>query len=99
MAEELHKPIIRKFEKGKIHYSLIDNIYGADIYSKYAWVFLFLGNKIKKISQSNGKPNKILVDKDSKTYNRSMKSFLQNYDIEMYSTHNEGKLLKDSLGP
>ena len=30
-----------------------------------------------------------------------MKSFLQNNDIEMYSTHNEGNLLllKDSLEP
>ena len=39
----------------------------------------------------NHKPNKIWVDKDSEFYNRSMKSFLQNNDIEMYSTHNEGK--------
>ena len=31
------------------------------------------------------------VDKGSELYNRSMKSFLQNNDIEMYSTHNEGK--------
>ena len=36
----------------------------------------------------NKKPNKILVD--SNFYNRSMKSWLENNDIEMYSTHNEG---------
>ena len=29
--------------------------------------------------------------KDSEFYNRSMKSWLQDNDIEMYSTHNEGK--------
>ena len=29
--------------------------------------------------------------KDEKNYNRSMKSWLEKNDIEMYSTHNEGK--------
>ena len=37
------------------------------------------------------KPNRVWVDKGSEFYNRSMKSFLQNNDIEMYSAHNEGK--------
>ena len=40
---------------------------------------------------SSRKRNKILVDKGSKLYNRSMKSWLQDNDIKMYSTHNEGK--------
>ena len=31
LAEELHKPIIRKFDKRKVHSSLIDNILGADL--------------------------------------------------------------------
>ena len=31
------------------------------------------------------------VDKGSEFYNRSMKSFLQNNNIELHSTHNEGK--------
>ena len=31
------------------------------------------------------------LDKGSEFYNRSMKSFLKNNDIEMYSVHNEGK--------
>ena len=31
LAEELHKPNIRKFEKRKVHSSFIDNIWGADI--------------------------------------------------------------------
>ena len=31
------------------------------------------------------------VDKGSEFYNRSIKSFLQNNNIEMYATHNEGK--------
>ena len=53
----------------------------------------------KILDESNRKPNKIWVDKGSEFYNRSMKSFLQNNDIEMYSTHNEENLffLKDPL--
>ena len=30
LAEELHKPIIRKFEKRKVHSSFTDNIWFAD---------------------------------------------------------------------
>ena len=37
------------------------------------------------------KSNRIWVDKGNEFYSRSMKSFLQNNDIEMYSMHNEGK--------
>ena len=43
------------------------------------------------MDESNRKPNKVLVDKGSEFYNRSMKSWLVKIDIEMYSTHNEGK--------
>ena len=32
-----------------------------------------------------------MVDKGNEFYNRSMKSFLQNNNIEMYSTNNEEK--------
>ena len=31
LAEEIHKPIIRKFEKRKVHSSFIDNIWSADL--------------------------------------------------------------------
>ena len=31
LAEELHKPIIRKFKKRKVQSPLIDNIWGADL--------------------------------------------------------------------
>ena len=30
LAEELHKPIIRKFERGKVHSPFIDKIWVAD---------------------------------------------------------------------
>ena len=31
LAEKLHKPIIRIFEKRKVHSPFIDNIWGADL--------------------------------------------------------------------
>ena len=31
LAEELHKPIIKKFEKRKVHATFKDNIWGADL--------------------------------------------------------------------
>ena len=43
----------------------------------------------KTLNELKHKPNKIWVDKDSKFHNRSMKSFLQNNDTEMHSTHNK----------
>ena len=43
------------------------------------------------LNKSNRKPNKIWVDEGGEFCNRSMKSWLEKNDIEMYSTHNEGK--------
>ena len=56
-----------------------------DIFSKYAWVIpskdkkgTTITNAFQKIlDESNGKPNKIWVDKGGKFYNRSMKSWLE----------------------
>ena len=45
------------------------------------------------LDESNRKPSKIWVDKGSEFYKRSMKSWLEKNDIEMYSTHNEGKFV------
>ena len=69
------------------------------MFSKYAWAISLIdkiGVSIVNAFQSilNGskrKPNKIWVDKESEFYNRSMKSWLEKNDIEMYSTHNEEK--------
>ena len=86
--------LISKFNKG-IRFLLCVTI----IFSKYAWVIplkdkkgITITNAFQKIlDESNRKPNKIWVDKGSEFYNRSMKSWLEKNDIEMYSTHNEGK--------
>ena len=45
----------------------------------------------KILGESKSNPNNILIDKVSEIYTRLMNSFLQNNDIETYSTHNEGK--------
>ena len=70
-----------------------------DIFSKYTWVVPLKDKKgitiVKEfqiiLKQSNRKPNKIWVDKGSEIYNASFKKWLQDNDIVMYSTHNEGK--------
>ena len=43
------------------------------------------------LDKSNRKPSKIWVGKGSEFYNRSMKSWIEKSDIEIYSIHNEGK--------
>ena len=121
LAEELHKPIIRKSNKRKLHSPFIDNIWGAGlaymqligkfnkgfrfllcvfhIYSEYAQVIALKGKKgititnafQKFLDESNRIPNKIWVDKGSEFYSRSMKSWLEKSDKEMYSTCNEEK--------
>ena len=45
----------------------------------------------KIVKESNRRPNKIWVDKGSGFYNNSFKKQLKDNDIEMHSTHDEGK--------
>ena len=74
-------------------------LFVIDIFGKYAWVGplkdkkgISIANAFQKIlKQSNRKPNKIWVDKGSECFNNSFKKWLQDNDIAMYSTHNEGK--------
>ena len=121
LANELHKPIIRKFNKRKVYSSFKDNIWGADLadmqllskfnkrikyllcvidlFSKYAFVVplkdkkrISIVNEFQSIlNKSKRKPNKKWVDKGSEFYDASFKKWLQDNDIVMYSTNNEGK--------
>ena len=121
LAEELHKPITKKFKKRKTRAAFKDNIWDADladmqllsrynkgirfllcvidIFSKYAWAVPLKDRKDVSIvtafqsilKQLNRKPNKIWVDKRSEFYNAFFKKWLQENDIVMHSTHNEGK--------
>ena len=86
--------LMSKFNKGfKILLCVID------IHNKYARVIslkdkkcITTTNAFQKICwESNRKPNKIWVDKGSDFYDRSIKSWLEKNDIEMYSTHNKEK--------
>ena len=69
-------------------------LYVIDIYSKYAWVVpsndkkgITITNAFQKIfDELNLKPNKIWINKGSKFYDRSMKSWLYDND----ATHKEG---------
>ena len=86
--------LISKFNKGFRFLLCV-----IDTFSKYAWVVplkdkkgVSIANAFQKfLDDSKKKPNKIWVDKGSEFYDRSVKSWLEINDIEMYSTHNEGK--------
>ena len=45
------------------------------------------------LHDSKRKPNKIWLDKGGEFYNNSFQKWLQDNDIVMYSTHNEGKFV------
>ena len=52
---------------------------------------VLLMHLIKKIKQSNRKPNKIWVDQGGEFYNNVFEKWLSDNNINMYSTYNEGK--------
>ena len=96
--------LINKFDKGiRFLLSIID------IYSEYAWVFPLKGKKCITITnafqeivdKANCKRNKIWVYKGCKFYNRSMKSWLLDNDVECIRHIMKGNLLflKDLLKP
>ena len=121
LADELHKPIIKKFKRRKLYSSFKDNIWGVDLadmtllstfnkrtkyllcvidlFSRYPWVVGLKDNNRASIvngfqsifKKSNRKPNKIRIDHGSEFYNNAFKKFEKENDINMYSTHNEGK--------
>ena len=86
--------LISKFSKGFRFLLCV-----IDILSKYASVVplkdkkdISIVNAFQKIlKESDRKPNITWVDKGSEFYNNCFKKWLKDDDIEMYSTHNEGK--------
>ena len=83
--------------RGRTHYKFVLTV--IDLYTKFAWVRKLknkTGSEVSKafediIKSSNRKSKKIWVDQGSEYYNRNFKSMLKDYNIEMYSTFNEGK--------
>ena len=86
--------LISKYNKG-IRYLLC----AIDLFSKYAFVVSLKDKKGTTIAnafqgildKSKRKPNKIWVDQSSEFHNIHFKKWLKDNNIEMYSTHNEGK--------
>ena len=77
--------LISKFNKGFTFLLWVINIF-----SKYPWFVLLKDKKgvKKKIIR---KQKKVRVDKDNEFYNNSFRKWLQDNDIVVYSTYNEGK--------
>ena len=114
LAEELHKPVIKKFKRRKVYARFKDNIWAADlaemeslssknknvkyllcvidVFTKYAWVKPLKDKKVKTVSnafikivsESNRKPNQLLVDQGREFCNKLMQEWLDNNDILMY---------------
>ena len=71
----------------------------TDLFSKYVWVILLKDKRSTTtadafqsiLNDSERKPNKIGVGQGSELYNKSLKKWLDDNDIKMYSTQNEGK--------
>ena len=86
--------LISKFNKGTRFLLCL-----IDIFSKCPWVVPLkdkrgstIVNDFQKIFDNySKKTNKIWLDKDGEFYNSSFKNWLKDNDIEIYSTHNEGK--------
>ena len=121
LAEELHKPVIKKLKRRKVYARYQCNVWAADLaetgplssknknvkyllcviddFTKYAWVKplkdekrkIVLNTFIDIVNESNRKRNKFWVDKGRRFYNKLMHECLDNNDILIYSTHNQGK--------
>ena len=73
----------------------------TDVFIKRSWVKhlkningkTVLHAFIEIVNESNQKPNKLWVDQSREFCNKLMQEWLDNNDILMYPTHNEGKLV------
>ena len=90
VADLADMQLISKFNKGSMNL-----IFWVNTHRIFFWKIkngITITNGFQKfLKESSHKANKIWVDKGSEFYNRSMKSFLQNNNIEMYSAQNKGK--------
>ena len=72
-----------------------------DVFVKYSWIKLLKDKKAKAdfhgfieiVNEFERKPNKVLVDKGKEVYKNFMQKWLDNDDILICSTQNEGKLV------
>ena len=72
--------------------TFIVNMQGGFFEKNYWKKGIIINNYFQQIlDEFNCKPNKIWVNKWSEFYNKSMKLWLQDNVIQMYSAYNEGK--------
>ena len=71
-----------------------------DIFTKYAWAIplknksgLSITNGFKIVLNEHRKPEKLWLGRASEFYNKTFKSFLKEYGIELYSTYSDLKAL------
>ena len=88
--------LLENLKKRKVYSCIIDNIWDAyltdmQLINKFDIAIHFLLWLLIFSDESNRKPNKIWADKGSELYNRPIKSWLQENNIEMYSIHDEVK--------
>ena len=69
----------------------LKNKKGINIVKAFQIILKQSNRHAKGTSVKHVKPDKIWVDKGSEFYNASFKKWLQDNNIAMYSTHNEGK--------
>ena len=91
---------LNKLKKDNNGFQYIINI--IDLYSRYAWSIPIKNKTGKSIVEAfdsitkampseSKKPKKLWVDNGSEFYNKIFKKWLNDNNIEMYSTFNEGK--------
>ena len=120
LAQELLKPLIKKFKSRKVYARFKNNICATDLaemgslfsknwdvryllcvidaFTKYVGVKPLKNKKqtvlngfVGIVNESKPKPNKLWVDQEKEFYNNLMQKWLDDNDIVMHSTHNEGK--------
>ena len=79
------------------------SIFFVSMYRFFIWISKKIFQLVTGFQNSwiRCKPNKNWIDKGSEYYNRSVKSWLQDNEVEVYSTHNKGKfvVVEDLLKP
>ena len=74
-------------------------LYVIDVFTKYTWVKSLKDKKrktalnafMKIVNESNRQPNRSWVNQEREIYNKLMQEWLDNNNIVMHLTHNEGK--------
>ena len=88
---------MQRFARSNKNYKFLLTV--IDLYSRYAWAVPLktkTGSAVRDafdliLKTSNRVPQKLWVDEGKEFYNATMKQWVKDHNIIMYSTHNEGK--------